>query len=519
MRAELRAAGYLEWSWASDAQIIGAYAVHTTHVVTLPPTGGTQPSGAPVAYNLTHGTTTTSGALSYAHIGGSGFASPGSLNATAFGGASVNVGLWSANPADTTNFPSPGGYFDLHLSGVASDGSVALSDCNPQGASAMYWWDGSNWQPVANVWNDTTAQCLNVTLDSTTSPSVSQLYGTLFALSGVQPSGATPTPTAAPDDVHASVRTEQQAAVQSFANRTGSELQDAAAAAAVSSATLTDALTQADAADAAASASTDLSALPALQATADAADGDAETAVLKHADNLATLSLIVPKTCHSELWSCAQDGPATSTGQSFHTSITDQIFSELNAISQYDCFNNPNSHYFCMGFLPIGEYVLPAPIRNFCMFSCPDSGGSGGTADSGGTGGNGATKIDPRELRFSQEHISWKFRDDNGVPPLSPNIGDLVDRLLSGYPPESVKPVRVLEKDGYLISLDNRRLAAFRMAGKEIYYQLLSEEEKTLLENHIDDPIGHPHGFDVPPDLGKDFPPGVTVPPGFYGDV
>ena len=95
MRAELRAAGYLEWSWASDAQIIGAYAVHTTHVVTLPPTGGTQPgNGAPVAYNLTHGSATTSGALSYAYIGGSGFASPGSLNATAFGGAS----MWAFTP-------------------------------------------------------------------------------------------------------------------------------------------------------------------------------------------------------------------------------------------------------------------------------------------------------------------------------------------------------------------------------------------------------------------------------------
>jgi len=166
---------------------------------------------------------------------------------------------------------------------------------------------------------------LNVTFDSTTSPSVSQLYGTLFALSGVQPSGATPTPTAVPDDVHASVRTEQQDALQDLANLAATSITasgNSAESAVLAMASDSDA---ADDADAAALASSD----PAIQQVAEDANALAGRAG-DEADTLGTAwanqtaSDDPTQGCFGALWSCPRD-PGSDTVRLVFKTVMDQL--------------------------------------------------------------------------------------------------------------------------------------------------------------------------------------------------
>lgn len=68
----------------------------------------------------------------------------------------------------------------------------------------------------------------------------------------------------------------------------------------------------------------------------------------------------------------------------------------------------------------------------------------------------------PREIRFTQDSISQNFRDGSSV-------FDLSESLRTGQViPSDIPPIRVFERDGNLYSLDNRRLAAFQMAGVDV---------------------------------------------------
>ncbi len=77
----------------------------------------------------------------------------------------------------------------------------------------------------------------------------------------------------------------------------------------------------------------------------------------------------------------------------------------------------------------------------------------------------------PKTIRFSQDSIRGTFRDGRSVQ-------DLVDGLRSGrIKPGDVPPIRVVERNGQLISIDNRRLAAFREAGVPIRTRPATAEE------------------------------------------
>lgn len=83
----------------------------------------------------------------------------------------------------------------------------------------------------------------------------------------------------------------------------------------------------------------------------------------------------------------------------------------------------------------------------------------------------GISKINPSEVRFSQSSIKATFKEGG-------SIDELAAGLRSGkISPESVPPIRVVEINGKLYTLDNRRLEAFRRAGVEIRYRLATPEE------------------------------------------
>ena len=70
--------------------------------------------------------------------------------------------------------------------------------------------------------------------------------------------------------------------------------------------------------------------------------------------------------------------------------------------------------------------------------------------------------INPSKIRFSQNSIKGTFRDGR-------SIDDLVKGLRDGsIKPSDVPAIRTVERKGQLISIDNRRLAAFKEAGVPI---------------------------------------------------
>lgn len=79
--------------------------------------------------------------------------------------------------------------------------------------------------------------------------------------------------------------------------------------------------------------------------------------------------------------------------------------------------------------------------------------------------------IDPATVRFSQSIISRNF-----------SAGGSVDDLAAGLRSGTVKPadvpaIRLVERDGSLFTLDNRRLEAFRRAEVPIPYRMATPEE------------------------------------------
>jgi hypothetical protein len=79
--------------------------------------------------------------------------------------------------------------------------------------------------------------------------------------------------------------------------------------------------------------------------------------------------------------------------------------------------------------------------------------------------------MDPNRVRFSQSSISARFANGR-------TINDLAEELRTGRTrPEDIPPLRLVEREGLLFTLDNRRLEAFRRAGVEIPWRMATAEE------------------------------------------
>jgi len=77
--------------------------------------------------------------------------------------------------------------------------------------------------------------------------------------------------------------------------------------------------------------------------------------------------------------------------------------------------------------------------------------------------------IDPSMIRFSQGSISKMFKNGDDISNLTKGLKD------GSINPSSVDPIRLVEMDGNVFSLDNRRLKAFQDAGVTIPFQKLDK--------------------------------------------
>lgn len=84
--------------------------------------------------------------------------------------------------------------------------------------------------------------------------------------------------------------------------------------------------------------------------------------------------------------------------------------------------------------------------------------------------------VNPNLVRFSQDSAKATFK-----PPFG-SVDDFATGLANkSINPSSVSPIRIVEKDGMIFTLDNRPLYAFQKAGVEIPYQKLDAVPKSQL--------------------------------------
>lgn len=81
--------------------------------------------------------------------------------------------------------------------------------------------------------------------------------------------------------------------------------------------------------------------------------------------------------------------------------------------------------------------------------------------------------VDPNTVRFSQDSASHTFRDGRSVSAMAADLksGDLL--------PGNVQPIRLVERDGLMFTLDHRRLVAFQEAGVRVPFRMATQREIT----------------------------------------
>jgi len=79
--------------------------------------------------------------------------------------------------------------------------------------------------------------------------------------------------------------------------------------------------------------------------------------------------------------------------------------------------------------------------------------------------------IDPSKVRFTQNSIKAKFKDES-------DVSLMINGLKTGkIKADDIPAIRIYEFDGKLYSLDNRRLYAFQQAGIDVKYIFASQQE------------------------------------------
>ena len=103
----------------------------------------------------------------------------------ATGPGALTVSQYASNPEGLPSFSSTGEYFDVGVTPGSSFSSLTIKDCNLGGGTKLYWWNTNtaSWEGVSPVSGPTgTPPCLSATLSATSTPAISELTGTIFAV-------------------------------------------------------------------------------------------------------------------------------------------------------------------------------------------------------------------------------------------------------------------------------------------------------------------------------------------------
>ncbi|HVA61746.1 MAG TPA: fibronectin type III domain-containing protein [Mycobacteriales bacterium] len=116
-----------------------------------------------------------------------------SLTSSFSGSGSLTEGWYASQPSGTPPLSDGAGYFDLWVAPGSQLSTIQATLCPADPATGVSWYD-----PVRNAWRAVSGEtfsngCLKITVDSTSTPSVSDLTGTIFAIT--EPGYVAQTPT------------------------------------------------------------------------------------------------------------------------------------------------------------------------------------------------------------------------------------------------------------------------------------------------------------------------------------
>jgi hypothetical protein len=89
------------------------------------------------------------------------------------------VSKFTRNPGRATSFSASGQFFDVQTAAGSQFSRMTVSDCDVNGATKLHWLDGKRWKLVSP--QRRAGKCIDVTLGAKSSPSLTQLTGTVFA--------------------------------------------------------------------------------------------------------------------------------------------------------------------------------------------------------------------------------------------------------------------------------------------------------------------------------------------------
>jgi hypothetical protein len=123
---------------------------------------------------------------------GNASAGTGGVSSSGTGTGNVNILLYEANPVGPPSFNSAGVFFDVAVSQGSTFASQVVQDCNLNGGNELLWWNPSAnggagvWQPVIGdpgpTYSAGPPACISATIDASSSPTLAQLSGTVFAV-------------------------------------------------------------------------------------------------------------------------------------------------------------------------------------------------------------------------------------------------------------------------------------------------------------------------------------------------
>ena len=155
----------------------------TTTTPPAPPKTSTDPAtGSSSTQTGTTGDVTSSDSVTKTTV---------SVDATGIGG--ITVAQYTANPVTKEPFTTSTSatYFDIEVSAGNSFTSVSVKVCSPNTGAGVDWYTGSAWEPVVGDPGPTatsgTPPCVSFTLTASSTPSISQLTGSVFATASVAP--------------------------------------------------------------------------------------------------------------------------------------------------------------------------------------------------------------------------------------------------------------------------------------------------------------------------------------------
>ena len=109
--------------------------------------------------------------------------------ASGSGVGALTVAQYASDPVGAPAFSSSGMYFDVALSSPNSFTGLTITDCNLGGGASLYWWNpaalggAGAWETVSNQsYSAGPPPCVTATINTSTSPDLAQLTGTVFAV-------------------------------------------------------------------------------------------------------------------------------------------------------------------------------------------------------------------------------------------------------------------------------------------------------------------------------------------------